>query len=280
MKRLVGDERARAGAAPGAHRDALRLRPADEIGHDEEIARKLHRRDDAKLELQPRRVGLARDARDEAARAQPLLETRDGLVAQGLRLGRLGVPADAAREARQQRRALGDAVGAHARDLDRLVDGFRQVREERGHLGAGAEEMGVGQPRAPLVLDELGIGDAAQRVMRLVVGCLGVEALVGCEERQAPRVRLRDQPGLDGRAVAGLVALQLDPEVVAVEGKQALQPLGGGALVTGRQRHVDGAAGPARHGEEPLGVPGQRVPRHVDGRLVRLVEIGGRGERH
>ena len=46
----VGNERAGAGAAAGPDRDALRFRPLDEIGDDEEVAGIFHARDDAELE--------------------------------------------------------------------------------------------------------------------------------------------------------------------------------------------------------------------------------------
>ena len=46
----VGNERAGAGAAARADRNALRLRPLDEIGDDEEVAGIFHALDDAELE--------------------------------------------------------------------------------------------------------------------------------------------------------------------------------------------------------------------------------------
>ena len=49
----VGDERAGARAAPRPDRNALRLRPFDEVGDDEEIAGELHPHDDVELEFEP-----------------------------------------------------------------------------------------------------------------------------------------------------------------------------------------------------------------------------------
>ena len=46
----VGDERAGAGAAARADRNVVVLRPFDEVGDDQEVARKLHPLDDADLE--------------------------------------------------------------------------------------------------------------------------------------------------------------------------------------------------------------------------------------
>ena len=54
----VGDERARAGAAPGSDGDALRLRPLDEVGDDQEIALIVHAGDD--IELEGEALGIGR----------------------------------------------------------------------------------------------------------------------------------------------------------------------------------------------------------------------------
>ena len=48
----VGDERAGAGAAAGADRNAVRLRPLNEIGDDEEVAGIFHLGDDAQFEIE------------------------------------------------------------------------------------------------------------------------------------------------------------------------------------------------------------------------------------
>ena len=65
-----GDERAGAGAAARPDRNALRLRPLDEVGDDEEIAGEFHLHDDVELEgealvvmLRGRSPARARDAR-------------------------------------------------------------------------------------------------------------------------------------------------------------------------------------------------------------------------
>ena len=47
-----GHDRAGARAAARPDRNALRLRPFDEVGHDQEVARKLHARDDVELEVE------------------------------------------------------------------------------------------------------------------------------------------------------------------------------------------------------------------------------------
>ena len=59
----IGDQRARARAAAGPDRNALLLRPLDEVGDDQEVARIFHPLDDAELEGEPLAVFLARCGR-------------------------------------------------------------------------------------------------------------------------------------------------------------------------------------------------------------------------
>ena len=54
-----GDDRAGAGAAAGADRNPLALRPFDEVGDDQEIGGEAHLDDDVELEIEPVEIGLA-----------------------------------------------------------------------------------------------------------------------------------------------------------------------------------------------------------------------------
>ena len=54
----IGDQRARAGAAARPDRNALGLRPFDEVGDDQEVARIIHAGDDVDLEGEPRAIVL------------------------------------------------------------------------------------------------------------------------------------------------------------------------------------------------------------------------------
>src|SRR3546814_5215090 len=69
-----GDERTSARSAPRPHRNALRLRPLDELGDDQEIAGKTHAGDDVDLEREPLLIGaalmLGNAGRIEAARSE------------------------------------------------------------------------------------------------------------------------------------------------------------------------------------------------------------------
>ena len=64
----VGDERARARAAARPDGDAVVLGVADEVPHDEEVAREVHLRDDAELELEARAVDVLVEALAAAVR--------------------------------------------------------------------------------------------------------------------------------------------------------------------------------------------------------------------
>jgi hypothetical protein len=124
--------------APGADRNALRLGPFDKVGDDQEIARKAHLRDDAELEFQPLPIFLLR-------RGQSLLSQKGEPRAQavfGLRrqFGGL-VAASLGGEARHDRLAGAHAESAAAGDIDRLLDRFGQIGEQRAHLSAGLEIM-------------------------------------------------------------------------------------------------------------------------------------------
>ena len=124
----VGDERARARAAAGPDRDALFLRPLDEIGDDEEVARIFRLLDDAKLVGEPLPVLFDSAAGRKPARLEPVLEAGLRPRAQFRRLihRRAALPG---REARQDRIVGERAEGAALGDLDRRSDGVRQVGE-------------------------------------------------------------------------------------------------------------------------------------------------------
>src|SRR5262249_3686317 len=82
----IGDKRAGAGAAAGADRNAFRLRPLDEVGDDEEVARIIHLFDDAELEVEPLAIVLWRAAGREPVRGEATREPGLGLSAQFGRL--------------------------------------------------------------------------------------------------------------------------------------------------------------------------------------------------
>src|SRR5439155_16983664 len=113
----IRDQGARARAAPWPDRNAVRLRPLDEVGHDQEVAGIFHALDHAELEGQALAVLFDRAAGSEAVRGDALLEAGlRALVQLGRLINRTAALAD--REARQDRRLHPRTERAAAGNLD------------------------------------------------------------------------------------------------------------------------------------------------------------------
>ena len=276
-RQRVGDERAGARAAARPDRNALRLRPLDEIGDDEEIAGEFHPHDDGELELEPLAIIiLGETGRPPIARHQPL-ETFARLPAQLLLLvDRL---AAGNREARQDGLARQRPVGAAQRDLDAVVRRLGQVLEQRAHLGAGLESMLRGQAAAIGRGDEGALGDAEQRVLRLEIGRGGEIGLVGRDERKRMIVGQIDQRRLDRGFAVEAMALQLDIEPVAEQPLQPLQPREREIGHVQAERAVDRPGRAAGQRDQPFAIA-QRIEFHM--RLVAVlgIEPDAGGEPH
>jgi hypothetical protein len=272
----VGDERARARAAPRPDRDPLRLRPLDEVGDDQEVAGEAHALDHLELELEPLAVGLRGCGRrdDREARGEALA----GLAPEFLHLV-LG-------ELRQDRLAPARADRAAPGDLDRHLDGFGQVGEERVHRRTRLEEVLRRQAPPRRLLVEVGaVGDAEQRVARLEEVGRGEVHVVRRHQRQIEVVGEADEAGLArglglgaGRARFG-VALHLDiepsGESLREVARQIGRPLGLPLAKEPSERSVR-AAGEA---DQAIGAAGQSGEREVR-QGVAAVEVVRRGERH
>ena len=210
----IGDQRTSAGAAARPDRDALRLRPLDEVGDDQEVAGIFHPLDDAQLELEPLAVFLGGAPGREPVRGDAALEALDRLLAQLRALvDRCVVVAD--REARQDRRQRARPVGAALRDLDGGRDRFRQVGKHLRHLGAALEAMLGGELTPIGIGDQPALGDRDQRVVRLVVLAGREIRLVGGDQRNALGVGQLDEHRLRRPLALFAMALQLDVEAVA-----------------------------------------------------------------
>ncbi len=88
--------------------------------------------------------------------------------------------------------------------------------------------------------------------MRLVVGRLAEEGLVGRDDGQVARVGQGEQRVLGREPPVG--TLDLDIEPVAEGGRERVEPRGGDIGPPFRERHVDRAALPARQRDQPGGV--------------------------
>jgi hypothetical protein len=297
-----GHQGPRAGAAPRADRNAVRLGPLDEVRDDEEVARELHLRDDLQFEGEALFVVLDGGGLPVAQRLEARLEARLGLR---LELGRLVAPALGV-EARQDRLALLDAEGAAPGDLDRVLDRLRQVGEELGHLRRRLEIV-LGRDARAILFAEIGrAGDAHQRIVGAMPLALGEADVVGGDERQAVGVGEFDHRRFDVRLDALAVAVEFDIEPVGERpckleqrrfrrfglallherGERAFAAAGErdeafGVLENARQGHMrrlarrgleKGRAGEAHQVGVAGGVLRQQRKRSVDARLVLDVE--------
>ena len=248
-----GDDRARARAAPRPDRNALRLRPFDEVGDDEEIAGERHVDDDVELEGEALCVILMRASRREAvrgeARAQPLAR----LAPELLLLVERGAVRH--RKARQNGFSRQRPIGAAHRDLDAGLGRLREIGEEFGHLRARLEPVLGGQAPALVGRDHRALGDAEQRVMRLVVRSAAEIGLVGRDQGEAQTVGERDELRLDRALGIEPVALDLDIEPRAEDFGEAREAAFGEFAKPRSQRPVDRARpGPPVSAMRPVGV--------------------------
>ena len=216
-----GDQRAGARAAPRADRNALRLRPLDEVGDDEEVAGVIHPLDDAELEGEPLLVLLGNGAFRHAvvgdAAGEPFLGALaqfaglvDRLAARRAKTaaGSACAPPGGTNTARRSRPWRPSASGRSANCAIISARVLKRCSMVRWRRSASPEHP-------PL-------GDAQQRVVGLVVFGGREERLVGGDERNALGVGEVDERRLDGALLRQAVALQLDIEPVAEGGEQRI----------------------------------------------------------
>ena len=261
MVKRVGDQRARARAAPRPDGNALRLRPFDEVGDDEEIAGKLHPHDDAELEFEPLAVVLDRVARRAAVERDQPLQALARLAAQFLLF--VDRRAVGGGKMRQDRLARQRTIGAAHRDLDAVVGRLLQIGEQRQHFGARLEAM-LRRQAAPLRGgDERAFGDAEQRVLGLEIGPAGEIGFVGGDERQPLRVGKIDKGRLDSAFALQAVALDLDVEAAVEARGEAHQARRGDVVKAQRQRAVDRPRRPAGERDEAAATRRARQSRYA-----------------
>ena len=170
-----GDDRARARTAARTDRNVVRLRPFDEVGDDQEVAREAHAGDDVDLEVEP--LAIARLLL-LASSGKPRVEPGMGIGAELLVL--------VVGQARKDRPALRSADRAALSDDRRVRDRLGQIDEQLAH------RRRVLQPRfgrgglTIVALDVGGLGDAQHRVMRGMEARVGVSGRIGRDQRQVP----------------------------------------------------------------------------------------------
>ena len=203
----MSHERSGARAAARANRNALCLRPLNEVGDDEEIAGIFHAFDHVELEGEAFAVFLDRAPGRDGLRLDPALEPRLGTLAQLRAFVDRGARF-AHREARQDRCLHARAKRAALGNFYRVTQRLRQIGEQLRHFRPRLEAM-LGRAPAPFGLD------ADERVVGLVVLARGEKRLVGGNQRNAVRICEVYQERLTGALGAGAVALQLDIEPIA-----------------------------------------------------------------
>ncbi len=267
-RQRIGHQRTRARPPPRTHRNAALLRPLDEVGDDQEVAREAHLFDDSQFKIQPRLVDLARRRRRD--HRQPRRQPRARLSAQLLDL--------VLREFRQDRPALVRREGAAPRDLDRHRQRLRQVREQRRHFGLGLQPVLRRQAAAGFLLVDIGpFRDADQRVMRFVQVRHREIHVVCRHDRQPVAVgdadedRLGHRLGL-GQAAVARMPLQFHVEPTGIDRRQLCHQRLGPCPLACADQPPRRTVRPACQADQPLSMGRDLAQRHLR-QLPALADI-------
>ena len=260
----IGDQRARPGAAPRPHRNAFILRPLDEVGDDQEIARIAHALDNAELESEALAVVFLGAARRYPVRGDPALKPIFGQLPQQSRL--VGRGCAVRGKARQDRRACLGSKGRALGNLDARGQCLRQVGKKRCHFGTRFEPVLRRQLAAIRVRDRTAFGDADQGIVRFVVIDRAKVWLVGRNERDIPRIGKVEQMRFDRALCRKSVALQLDVQPITEELQQGRAASFSQVELPGSDGLVEGsrwAAGERNQARARLCERGQRDMRRI-----------------
>ena len=206
-----GDQRAGAGTAARAHRNAVLLAPVDEVRDDQKVAGKAHLDDDVQLALEPRVVVGARMAGGQRGEREALFQTLPrefaDVAVEVVALGHREVRQVIGTELEFERAAPGE--------LDGVCQRLGQVREQRGHFLRRLQVLLVGVfPRTLGVGQHAALVDAHARLVRVEVGLLEEAHVVAGQHRQVER---------GGQAQGGVVPEFL--AVAAATGQLQVQPI-------------------------------------------------------
>ena len=242
----VGDDGARAAAAPRPHAHAMGARVVDKIPDDEEVIHVAHAGNDAQFVFHAL-------ARIPAALAVALPEA---LFAQGAQIGKRVRLALGQGKFRQVRGGEVELHVAARGDLRRVFNGVRKIGEEGAHLLLALDvELARGHLHAVGIGERLARLDAHQHFLRLGVVGGQVVAVVGDDEGDVHLPRQFDQARQHLLLLGDAVILQFDEEIAASEDVQILlRHLPGFVVAPVEQkfRQVAGEAG--REGDEAAGV--------------------------
>ena len=265
-----GHHAARARPAPRPDRNALRLGPLDEVGHDQEVAGKAHPVDDPGLELQPLEIARPLGLGQLAVGGQPRLQASARGFDQHRRLAFL-----VAGKAGQQRLAARRGIGTAARDNQRIGQRLGAVGKQLGHHRRGLDPV-LRAAAWPVRGVHMGRRrDAQHGVMRLVELRLAIARGVGGNQRQTGIIGQPDQRRFR-RAFDGITApRQFDVEPA---GEQRLQPRGIGLgrplAPIGQQPRQRPLARPGQ-ADQPVGMAFERLQSHMGVELDRAIKVRG-----
>ena len=142
-------------------------------------------------------------------------------------------------------------------------------------------EAVLGRELAPVGLGhQPALGDAHQRVVRLVVLARREKRLVGGDDGKSGPVGEIEQRGLDGPLALEPVALDFDIEPAIEDRLELAEPRPRELRLFGREHAVDRAVRPAGERDQAVGVRRQPVGRHVRRRLGLDLEEALRHQRH
>ena len=275
----------------------MRLRPLDEIRHDQKVAGVFHAGDDAEFERKPFAVIFDAVARRQRMPRQPLFEPGEGGAAQFFRLvrlicrsrrfrrlGLLVLPGftvlGAGGEARQDRCQRPRSKGAAFGNLNARRQRLRQIGEQRRHFRAALEAMLGGELAALAFGDEPALGDAQQRIVGLVILAAGEERLVGGHERNAAGVSKLDQSRLRRAFGRHAVTLQFDIEAITKQPLQVFAARHDECALAGADRRVERTVDSATERNQSAGLAGEPVELKMRPFGLFSVEVGARAKPH
>ena len=262
----VEHDRGGCGAAH-AHRDALIVREAGDVAHDQDVLDEAGLLDDAQLVAQPLALLVAGRA---VASLQALLAQLAEMPLGGQTLGDAGIG--------QQRPSEVEADLDLLRDARRVVGGSGQLRQQRAHLLFRLEVEGAALELHPVLLVDRRVrADAEQHVVGVLLLRRGVVRVVAQQERQVQLPRERDEARRQAAELLLPVLLQLDV-VAAGEGvavpAEGLAGVGLALLLEGRHHLARGAC---RERDQAVAVRGEQLAVHARA-VVEALEVRRGGE--
>ena len=245
----------------------MRLRPFDEVGDDQEVARESHAGNDVDLEVEPLAVAC------HLFFAPPRKTRIQAGMGIGAKLLVLMIG-----QARKDRLALRSAHRAALRNDHRVRDRLGKVDEQLAHRRGVLEPCLRRGSLAVVALDVGGLGDAQHRVMSGVEARVRISGRIGGNQRQIPLEGEIDQR-VFGSLLDGIVTTDdFDIQPVGKECLQAVEVDLGRVLLAIGKKPGESALRARGECDEALARLLQGSERNVRVQLDRAIEVRGRNE--